>query len=101
MALLCVNQINLPNELLVIIKDYAFLSPERKRIMEKLSILHNIINNSFTKYSNPSYLPEAWFFWIKTRPIICVFCINCGNYLPRPYTNEYLNKINCKCNYIL
>ena len=97
MAIVCVNHINLPQDLLILIKDYAFLTPERKRLMHVFSLIHTIINEALTKYTNPIYMPEAWFFWIKKKPFVCLFCIRCGDYLPRYYSNEYPRTINCKC----
>ena len=105
MAIVCVNHINLPQDLLIVIKDYAFLTPERKRLMQAFALIHSIINDALTKYTNPEYFPQAWFYWIQKKSIhcfkknqfVCVFCIHCGNYLPR-YYNEYRIVVNCSCN---
>ena len=97
MAIVSVNRINLPCELITIIKDYAFITKDRKIIMDRMNAVHEVINYSLTKYSQPKYMPDAWFFWIKNKPLICLFCMTCGNYLPRYYSNEHLEKLNCKC----
>ena len=86
MAQLCVNRFDLPNELLMHIKDYALLSAiERRKIMEQKKSFHKALIDGRASSNESIYRTQAWIFWKKyeKRPIFlyCEFCKSCGNYV--------------------
>ena len=105
MALLCVNRIGLPDDILSTIKDFAFVSFERKRIMQAHTIIHEIVLKHAFIFSQDFYVynNRNWFFWsptfqIKQRGFNMAFCKNCGNYLSRIYPTLFRAKhIDCLC----
>ena len=102
MALLCVHRLALPEDILSTIKDFAFISVERKCIIEahkqihKVVLIHaDIFDND--EFYNDIYHNRDWFFWsskyqIKERGFNIHFCKICGDYLPRIYPRIYHGK---------
>ena len=92
MALLCINRMNLPQDILTIIKEYTFISLERKTIMKNLSLIHTCLIND----NNLSYQPYAFLFWKKNCKYnefhYMEFCIRCGG-----YTYHGSMSASCKC----
>ena len=90
---LCINRLNLPDEILSIIKDYALLSLERKAIMDTHKKIHSIVmeNGIFEdEYS------KEWFYW--RGKFNSKFCLDCGDYLLIGlYTGDELTPAICKC----
>ena len=100
MALLCVHRLGLPDEILYIIKDFAFISFERKRIMLAHTFIHQVVIKHADLFDddddfyNEIYHNRNWFFWsgtyqIKERGFNIGFCKTCGNYLPRIFPRIY------------
>ena len=67
MAQLAINRLEIPNELLIVIKDFTWLTKERKKIMD-LKLKINILFQAF-------------------------FCKRCGEY----YYYEFKTNAICKC----
>ena len=97
MALLSINRLPLPVEIISTIKDFAFISFERKRIMENHSIIHHIVLKHADLFDDDSFYNDLyqnrdWFFSTdklnKNRRGI-IFCKFCGDFLPRCYPRSY------------
>jgi len=99
---LCVNHIELPQELLDIVKSYAFDDTIRYASKIKKRTIHNLIQSTqwsgqYRHKNKPHY--SGFIFWIE-EDINCTqyqmyFCPTCGNYTSH-YTQEN-DKIECKC----
>ena len=104
MALLCVHRLDLPEEILSTIKDFAFVSFERKRIIDTHTFIHEIVlkhADLFDEDDNPFqydvYHNRNWFYWsgtyqLKQHGFNIGFCKKCGNYLRRIYPRMYRGK---------
>ena len=88
MALLCVHRLNLPLEILCIIKDFAFISVERKRIMDYHKFIHAIVINNAKEVDNWDGCNSfRWSENYKThRQFFFDFCTICGNYICATYS---------------
>ena len=99
MALLCMNRFRLPVEIIITIKDFAFVSIERKRIMDTHQIIHLVVLKHADIFDDDSFYNDIyqnrdWFFWSakyqkKYAGFNIHFCKKCGDYLPRTYPRIY------------
>ena len=102
MAQLCINRFRLPVEILYIIKDFAFLSLERLRIMQAHTFIHEVIIKHADIFDDDSFYNEIyhnrdWFYWSGRYQFNQVgfyvhFCKKCGDYLPLIYPMIYRGK---------
>lgn len=97
---LCVNQLPFPEDLLTIIKSFAFddIVTYMAR-MRKNTILRLIECTQWSgKYRHKRY-SKYFVFWIREDTYFpqfqMTFCDKCGNYITHHY-HEY-DKIRCKC----
>lgn len=92
MAQICINRLDLPNDILIMIKDYSFLSIEKRDIMKKFKQTHTLINGAVS-YSTfgckPNKISYIWFS--KNDYYYFNFCKKCGNYA------RVQTKISCRC----
>jgi len=95
---LCVNQLEIPEELLDIIKSYAFDDIIRYRTKMRKKTIHTLIQCTPWSYRTKKY--DRYMFWIeedrKCRQYQMNFCSKCGNYSARHTIHNY-DKIDCKC----
>ena len=95
---LCVNQLGLPEELLDIIKSFAFDDIIIYTAKMRKKTIHTLIQ--CTPWSGQyKTIPRKFLFWIE-EDLTCkqfqmYFCSNCGNY--DTYRSRYSDKIECKC----
>jgi hypothetical protein len=99
---LCMHQFNLPDEILTIIKSYAFNDIFTLQKIRKDAIL-TLIEAMPWSYRNEDINPYNRFvFWIEadvTCPQYQIdFCIKCGNY--KYYCSKQYDTIECNCNKI-
>lgn len=94
MAQMSINRLLLPEELLIIIKDYTFPSIERKHIMQIHTQIQLKVNKTINRTTQPNRMPNQWFYWDN---YLCMFCTCCGNYKSRKYPIHNYNLIKCKC----
>ena len=95
MAQLAINRLPLPEDIHFIIKEYAFLSIERKRIMQiKKQIGNKIIYADKDAIITHVHFNRWWFKAEGEPSMYCVFCKNCGDYI---YT-RYISSVKlCQC----
>lgn len=99
---LCVNQIDLPGELLDIIKSFAFDDTIRYAVKIKKRTIHTLIqctpwSGQYRHRNKPHH--TGFVFWIE-EDVNCTqyqmnFCPSCGNYTI--FTSQGNNKIECRC----
>ena len=102
MALLCVNRLDLSNDVIDIIKSFAFYDIETAKILhiKNMNIRRIECANTNKYYSSiysSSYSP--YHYWCRVpgdlKWMNCVFCKTCGN-----YSDSYKLRIElicCKC----
>ena len=99
MAILCVHRLALPEDILSFIKDFAFPSLERKRIMDTHKQIHAIVIQHADLFEdeyiiqNDEFSNRAWFFWGGIYQKNCLsfymtFCKKCGDYYSPNYRGE-------------
>ena len=107
------NKLNLPNEIINIIKDFAFQDIVISNIKKQKAIINLIIQTSKYQFTYSSL--EHYLFWARLKkyedkysvnytiygPLIySKFCIYCGNYLNLLEDDDeqpIYNKILCNC----
>lgn len=91
-----INKLPLPDEVIDIIKDYAFIN-----IVNKTREFKNKIMPILVTIRIPD---ETMFIWIRKRHVYgnerAEFCLICGDYL-WSYTCRVCKKIICRCDYSL
>jgi hypothetical protein len=110
-----INQLNLPNELIVIIKEYIFYNiiGEAKKRKNKIISLFNGFNIYYSKTEKPDSYPDSYFPIISILMcdtiynkkikegkcyFILTFCETCGKYIRRERLITYINKnLHCNC----
>ena len=97
MAQLAINRLPLPSELLIIVKDFTWLTKERKKIMGFKVKTHMLILLAFSP-ENPYGVPaghsnNAWWFCAEYIQFQAFFCKKCGEY----YYYEFKSNAICKC----
>lgn len=97
MAQLAINRLEIPNELLIIIKDFTWLTKERKKIMDlklEINILVTFAYSPENPYGSPKTNNHAWWFQATDQnQFQAYFCNQCGNY----YYYEFKTNAICKC----
>lgn len=103
---LLINAINLPQDILSIIKDYVF--NDTNKYMVKIKKKKNITLTQIksTIYSgkniNNNFDERCWIFWYendeKCPQFQAYFCTKCGNYINlSSLTYDTILKIMCDC----
>ena len=98
---LCINRISLPDELLSVIKDFAFYDTVSYGALSRKKTIHTLIQCTRWSYRNKNY--NRYIFWIeedvRCRQFQMTFCEKCGNYTNNQTYNQTPNfeKIMCKC----
>jgi hypothetical protein len=96
---LCIHHFDLPDEILTIIKSYAFNDIFTLQKRRKYTILTLIVTMPWS-YRNEDTNPyNRCTFWIESD-VTCPqyqidFCHKCGNY--KSYCSNNYDKIECKC----
>jgi hypothetical protein len=103
-----INKIELPEDVLSIVKDYLFndTSKYMSKIKKKKNIILNQINT--TAYSGKNFINNdnnfkgGWHFWVhndkKCPQFQAYFCEKCGNYqYLSSLTYDAILKIMCDC----
>jgi len=101
-----INKINLPPDVLSIVKDYIF--NDTVKYMSKIRTNKNIIlrqiNNTrhSAKNLNNDDFEGSWYFWIENNDICsqfqAYFCVKCGNYkYLSSLTYHAILKVMCDC----
>ena len=110
---ICINRLNIPGDMIDLIKDFTWHDLERGRICKIKKHFQSIIKKSqcsnkesitTSKYHNKT----LYYFWIKPHKsqkkeyqIQCSFCLKCGNYTISNNTIlrfvPNYNYISCKC----
>ncbi len=95
---LIINNINLPKELIHIVKEYTFqtiVNKTKKNINNITRLISNSTWNTMSDMYNDMYV-----FWIpedvKSPQMQIIFCAYCGNYSSR-YHKECATTAMCKC----
>ena len=101
---LCINHFDLPLEIQIMIKDYAFCDVEGARLKNmKKRFIHTIYHSycSSNIQYNPSHYNniQGYCFNNYFRRFLCSFCKYCGNYIksntnPTSTLNRYTS---CVC----
>ena len=92
MAILCINRLDLPPEILTIIKDYSFISREKKEIMHKFKQTHQLINGAVTYSNFGCHSKKVSYIWFSVNDYYYFnLCKQCGNYA------RVQAKIGCRC----
>ena len=95
---LCINRISLPQELLSIIKDFAFLDIVSYTALRQKNTIHTLIQCTRWCHRNKKY--DRYMFWIqediKCRQYQMTFCETCGNYTTNN-SHTVCEKIVCTC----
>jgi hypothetical protein len=109
---ICINHLNLSNDLLNEIKDYCFYDIKSWEIIQFIRYKKQMIDYIFTNHTISRANPydfydnnneEHWCFWVNTLNDThkCQFqgtnCIFCGNY-KYLYNGIYIDRIRCLCN---
>ena len=102
---LLINALNLPQDILSIIKDYVFNDTNKYmiKIKKKKNIILTQINS--TVYSSKNInnnFERCWIFWCendeKCPQFQAYFCNKCGNYIHlSSLTYDAILKIMCDC----
>jgi hypothetical protein len=96
---MCVNHIQLPDELLILIKDFAFTDMITYMAKTRKNRIVDLINS--TPYTNKHiYTTQPLFKFLIQQDPGCnhyqmLFCLHCGNYFMQQ--SHYYEKIDCKC----
>ena len=95
---LCINRLELPDELLSLIKDFAFWDIVSYTAFARKKIIHTLIHYTRWTYRTKQY--DRYMFWIEEDPgcsqYQMVFCDTCGNY-SQNHTQNVTEKIYCTC----
>jgi len=97
---LALSRTSIPNDVINIIKDYAFYNIEAKSKVAK-NIMVDLIRNTSITTCYPID-PNEFIMWIQADPIGCryqfqpLFCGTCYNYLVY-MTEDIAKSIKCKC----
>ena len=94
MAQLAINRFDIPNEIQSIIKEFALITIERKRIIEyHKKIFYVLTNKLYHTYPSSHYnMIIVYEIGQKHRWFSVFVCVKCGNYKERFYNN-----ITCRC----
>jgi hypothetical protein len=99
---LCVNQLELPEELHDIIKSFAFDDKITYKVKLRKKTIHTLIqctrwSGQYRHRNKPHH--TGFLFWIEEdvncRQYQMHFCSKCGNYAT--YNSQEYDKIECKC----
>jgi len=95
-----INQLLLPDELLDIIKSYAFMDKITHTAKIRKNIIHALIQNSHWTsrllcYNNNNYYMFMIEQDINYKQYQMWFCCKCGNY--KTFYSPRYDKIECKC----
>ena len=93
---LAINKLPIPNELLIIIKDYTWLTKEKKKIMDFKLGINILIIFAFSPentYGAPEHGNNAWWFQAEQIQFQAYFCRHCGDY----YYYQFKTNAICKC----
>ena len=96
MAQLAINRLEIPNELLIVIKDFTWLTKERKKIMDLKLNINILVIFAFSPenpYGAPIHDNNAWWFCAEYVQFQAFFCKKCGEY----YYYEFKTNAICKC----
>ena len=89
---ICINRLNIPGDIIDLIKDFTWYDLERGRLCKIKNHFQSIIKKSMCSYkesvSTSKYKNKTlYYFWIKPHKsqkteyqIQCSFCLQCGNY---------------------
>ena len=92
MSLLCINRFDLPLDILTIIKEYSFISREKKEIMNKFKPTIKLINGSVTYSTFGCHPTKICYIWFSVNDYYNFnMCKKCGNY------SRLQAKIGCRC----
>ncbi len=103
---LIINKINLPQDILNIIKDYAFYDTNKYmvKIKKKKNITLTQINSTVYsgKHIDNNFDRRCWIFWYKNDEkcpqFQAYFCTKCGNYINlSSLVYDNILKIICDC----
>ena len=91
----CLLQINLPPELIQVLVQYLYYTPEQAAIRERHKRVHYCIKNArHINANNYCYESYYYLFNYKFTMIYICFCKKCGDYKFSP-DMEYC--VICKC----
>jgi hypothetical protein len=95
---LCINRLSLPDELLSIIKDFAFIDIVSYSAITRKNIIHTLIQRTRWVYRTKKY--NRYMFWIeedrKCSQYQMLFCDKCGDYTTHQAPSES-DQILCRC----
>lgn len=95
---LYINRIELPGELLSIIKDFLFWDIVSHTALSRKKTIHTLIQCTRWSYRSKKY--DRYMFWIEEdlgcRQYQMNFCDTCGNY-SHNQTQNLSEKIKCVC----
>ena len=102
MAILCVNRLNFPIEIIDIIKGFTFYDIETANLrnlknLNLISIECAMTNKNLNFYSD-RYSLYDYLFKVEgeIKFIYCIFCKKCGNYI-ESFTVSRFHKTMCQC----
>lgn len=97
---LCINRLTLPEELLTLIKEFAFLDVVSYTALYRKKIIHSLIQGTPWSHRGEKYY--RYMFWIeqdtKCKQYQMVFCEQCGDYISKQTNYDY-EKLYCTCNF--
>ena len=94
---ICINRFAIPDELIDIIKSYAFTDIIVYMAKIRKNTIHTLIQTTRWSYRNKKY--DRYMFWIeedlKCKQYQMRFCKKCGNYTSN--SSHTYEKIKCLC----